>query len=129
MAADRTIVKGGFRSTLALFLSIIALGLSVMNYTSVKDKGDLKDHLEDLKEDLQKKMEDLKEESSKKNRYFAWRNRYVPRKSRQKSQKSQKSQKIRSSIPHSGPRNPHRYFSFQPAPFPSHEKVTFPRAY
>ena len=61
MAGETKIVKGGFRATLALLISIIALILSVMAYTSTGKEEDLKVRIKDL----QTKMESMKEESSK----------------------------------------------------------------
>ena len=56
------IVKGGFRATLALVISIIALILAVMAYNSVGRGVDLNDQIKDL----QGKMENIKQETSKK---------------------------------------------------------------
>jgi hypothetical protein len=61
MSAERKIVKGGFRATLALIISIIALILSIMAYTSVGKEEDLRARIKDL----QTKMESMKQESSK----------------------------------------------------------------
>ncbi len=61
MAGETKIVRGGFRATLALLISIIALILSVLAYTSTGKEEDLKARIKDL----QTKMESMKEESSK----------------------------------------------------------------
>jgi hypothetical protein len=61
MAGETKIVKGGFRATLALLISIIALILSVMAYTSTGKEEDLRARIKDL----QTKMESMKQESSK----------------------------------------------------------------
>ena len=61
MSAERKIVKGGFRATLALLISIIALILSIMAYTSTEKEEDLRARIKDL----QTKMESMKQESSK----------------------------------------------------------------
>jgi uncharacterized membrane protein (DUF106 family) len=61
MSAERKIVKGGFRATLALIISIIALILSIMAYTSAGKEEDLRARIKDL----QTKMESMKQESSK----------------------------------------------------------------
>jgi hypothetical protein len=61
MAGETKIVKGGFRATLALLISIIALILSVMAYTSTGKEEDLRARIKDL----QTKMEGMKQESSK----------------------------------------------------------------
>jgi hypothetical protein len=61
MAGERKVVKGGFRATLALIISIIALILSIMAYTSTGKEEDLRARVKDL----QTKMESMKQESSK----------------------------------------------------------------
>jgi len=61
MAGETKVVKGGFRATLALIISIIALILSIMAYTSMGKEEDLRAHIKDL----QTKMESMKQESSK----------------------------------------------------------------
>ena len=61
MAGETKIVKGGFRATLALLISIIALILSIMAYTSTGRDEDLRARIKDL----QTKMESMKQESSK----------------------------------------------------------------
>jgi hypothetical protein len=61
MAGETKIVKGGFRATLALLISIIALILSIMAYTSTGKEEDLRARIKDL----QTKMEGMKQESSK----------------------------------------------------------------
>ena len=61
MAAETKIVKGGFRATLALIISIIALIFSFIAYTSTaKDK-----ELIGRMKDLQARMDQIKQESSK----------------------------------------------------------------
>jgi len=61
MAAEKKIVRGGFRATLALIISIVALILSIMAYTSTGQEEDLRARIKDL----QTKMESMKQESSK----------------------------------------------------------------
>ena len=61
MAGETKIVKGGFRATLALIISIIALILSIWAYTSVGKEEDLGARIKDL----QTRMESMKQESSK----------------------------------------------------------------
>jgi uncharacterized membrane protein (DUF106 family) len=61
MAGEKKIVKGGFRATLALIISIIALIVSIWAYTSVGKEEDLRARIKDL----QTKMESMKQESSK----------------------------------------------------------------
>ena len=61
MTAEKKIVRGGFRATLALIISIIALILSIMAYTSTGQEEDLRARIKDL----QTRMESMKQESSK----------------------------------------------------------------
>jgi hypothetical protein len=61
MTDERKVVKGGFRATLALIISIVALILSIMAYTSAGREEDFRARIKDL----QTKMENIKQESSK----------------------------------------------------------------
>ena len=61
MADERKVVKGGFRATLALIISIIALILSIVAYNSTGREEDLRARIKNL----QTKMEGMKQESSK----------------------------------------------------------------
>ena len=60
MAEPTKIVKGGFRATLALIISVIALLLSFFAYTSSESEKDLKVRIQDF----QTKMEKMKTESA-----------------------------------------------------------------
>jgi mannitol-specific phosphotransferase system IIBC component len=60
MAQPTKIVKGGFRATLALIISIIALVLSILTYTSSEKEGRLNARIKDL----QATMEKMKAESA-----------------------------------------------------------------
>ena len=62
MPQETKIVKGGFRATLALIISIIALILAIMAYQSTGKDADLNARIKDL----QGKMENMKQETSKK---------------------------------------------------------------
>jgi hypothetical protein len=62
MPQETKIVKGGFRATLALIISIIALILAIMAYQSTGKDPDLNARIKDL----QGKMENMKQETSKK---------------------------------------------------------------
>ena len=62
MAQETKVVKGGFRATLALIISIIALILAIIAYQSTGKESDLNQRIKDL----QAKMENMKQESSKK---------------------------------------------------------------
>lgn len=53
--------SGGFKSTLALIISIIALVLSYLAYSSSQDETDLEKNMKDL----QTKVEGIKKESAK----------------------------------------------------------------
>ena len=61
MSDEKKIVKGGFRATLALIISIIALILSILAYTTAGREEDLRARIKNL----QTKMESMKQESSK----------------------------------------------------------------
>jgi hypothetical protein len=60
MSDERKVVKGGFRATLALLLSIIAIILAFMAYNRTGGNADLNARVEELKE----KMEKMKKETS-----------------------------------------------------------------
>jgi len=56
------IVKGGFRATLALIISIVALILSVMAYTSSESKEGLKSRIGNLQTTMEKMKADSAEQ-------------------------------------------------------------------
>jgi len=60
MAEPKKIVKGGFRATLALVISIIAFFISIFAYTSSQNEKDLNARLQDF----QAKFEKMKAESA-----------------------------------------------------------------
>jgi hypothetical protein len=60
MENNRTVVKGGFRSTLSLIISLIALILALMAYNQSGGDADLKRQLSDL----QDRIATLKKETS-----------------------------------------------------------------
>ena len=63
MAPQETkVVKGGFRATLALIISVIALILSFLAYNSTGKEEDLRGRIKDL----QGTIEAMKQETSKK---------------------------------------------------------------
>ena len=62
MAQETKVVKGGFRATLALIISVIALILSLLAYSSTGKEEDLKARIKDL----QATIEVMKQETSKK---------------------------------------------------------------
>ena len=62
MAQETKVVKGGFRATLALIISIIALILSIIAYQSSGKEATLNERIKDL----QAKIENIKQETSKK---------------------------------------------------------------
>jgi len=60
MAEPKKIVKGGFRATLALIISVIALFISIFSYTSSERENDLKVRIQEF----QTTMEKMKTESA-----------------------------------------------------------------
>jgi Na+/melibiose symporter-like transporter len=62
MAQETKVVKGGFRATLALIISIIALILAIIAYQSTGKEETLNERVKDL----QTKIETMKQETSKK---------------------------------------------------------------
>ena len=61
MGDEKKVVKGGFRATLALIISIIAIVVAVIAYNRTGGETDLKAQIKDLKT----KMEGIKRETSK----------------------------------------------------------------
>ena len=61
MAKETKIVKGGFRATLALIVSVVALAVSVLAYTSTLREEELNARLRDM----QSSLERMKQESSR----------------------------------------------------------------
>jgi hypothetical protein len=61
MAQETKIVKGGFRATLALIISIIAIILSFIAFTSTAREDELNARIKDLRAS----MERIRDESSK----------------------------------------------------------------
>ncbi len=62
MAQETKVVKGGFRATLALIISVVALILSFLAYSSTGKQEDLRARIKDL----QATIEVMKQETSKK---------------------------------------------------------------
>jgi hypothetical protein len=62
MAQETKVVKGGFRATLALIISIIALILAIIAYQSTGKEETLNERIKDL----HTKIETMKQETSKK---------------------------------------------------------------
>jgi translation initiation factor IF-2 len=62
MAQETKVVKGGFRATLALIISVIALILSIFAYSSTGKQEDLTDRIKEL----QATIEVMKQETAKK---------------------------------------------------------------
>ncbi len=60
MAEPKKIVKGGFRATLALIISVIALFIAIFSYTSSEREDDLKVRIQEF----QATMEKMKTESA-----------------------------------------------------------------
>jgi gas vesicle protein len=61
MAKETKVVKGGFRATLALIVSVIALIVSVAAYSSTLREEEMRDRIRDM----QTSLERMKEESSR----------------------------------------------------------------
>lgn len=62
MSPETRVVKGGFRATLALIISIIALVLAIIAFNRTGGQEDLNAQIKDLKA----KMETMKKETSEK---------------------------------------------------------------
>jgi hypothetical protein len=62
MAEEKRPARGGFRATLALLLSIVALILAIMAFTRSGGEADFDARMKEL----QTKIESMKEETSKK---------------------------------------------------------------
>ena len=62
MAQETKVVKGGFRATLALIISIIAIIVAIVAYQSTGKEADFNTRIKDL----QTRMETMKQETSKK---------------------------------------------------------------
>ena len=72
MAADKRVVKGGFRATLALIISLIALILSFIAYNQTSTEADLKGQINELqtrmdkmKQDTSTKLDKVRQETAK----------------------------------------------------------------
>ena len=61
MGDEKKLVKGGFRATLALLISVIALILSIVAYTATTKEEDVNTRIKNLQSSLEK----MKQESSK----------------------------------------------------------------
>ena len=71
MAQGTKVVKGGFRATLALIISVIALILSFLAYSSTAKEEDIKARIKELqgtievmKQETSKKMDTLRNETA-----------------------------------------------------------------
>jgi len=60
MSAEQKVVKGGFRATLALIISIVALILAIIAYNRTGGQANLNAQINDLRS----KMEKMKTETS-----------------------------------------------------------------
>jgi len=65
LSNEKKVVKGGFRATLALIISIIALALSLMAYTRTGNQVGLNAELKNLKTKLQELKSDTSENLEK----------------------------------------------------------------
>lgn len=62
MSAETKVVKGGFRATLALIISIVALILAIVAFNRTGGQADLNAQVKDLRT----KMERMKQETAEK---------------------------------------------------------------
>jgi uncharacterized membrane-anchored protein YhcB (DUF1043 family) len=62
MAEQTKIVKGGFRATLALIISIIALVLSILAYNRATDQATLNDEINNLQTKMNKVQKETAEQ-------------------------------------------------------------------
>lgn len=62
MSAEQKVVRGGFRATLALIISIIALILAIVAFNRTGGQADLNAQIKDLRG----KMEKMKKETTEK---------------------------------------------------------------
>jgi uncharacterized membrane-anchored protein YhcB (DUF1043 family) len=65
MAGETKIVRGGFRATLALIISIIALVLAVIAFTRTGTEGPLKAQIKDLRATMEKMKQESTEHLNK----------------------------------------------------------------
>jgi hypothetical protein len=63
MDQETKVVKGGFRATLALIISVIALILSFLAYSSTGKEEDLRGTIEAMKQETSKKLDMLRNET------------------------------------------------------------------
>ncbi len=71
MSAETRIVKGGFRATLALIVSIIALILAIIAFNRTggeanltKEIGELQEKIEKMKEETSERVNKVREETA-----------------------------------------------------------------
>jgi hypothetical protein len=65
MAETTKIVKGGFRATLALIISIIALAVSIATYASSGREQELNDRIQSLSGTIEKMRQESAEQLNK----------------------------------------------------------------
>lgn len=65
MAEEKKIVKGGFRATLALFISIIALVIAVMAFNRSGRHADLEAEIQNLRSGMKKMTQETSEHVTK----------------------------------------------------------------
>jgi protein tyrosine/serine phosphatase len=63
MDQETKVVKGGFRATLALIISVIALILSFLAFSSTVKEDDLRGTIEAMKQETSKKLDMLRNET------------------------------------------------------------------
>jgi len=65
MSAEAKVVKGGFRATLALIISIIALILAIVAFNRTGGQADLNAQVKDLRAKMEKMKTETTEKMSK----------------------------------------------------------------
>jgi hypothetical protein len=65
MSAETKVVKGGFRATLALIISIIALVVAIVAFNRTGGQGDLNAQIKDLRTKMEKMKKETTEKMSK----------------------------------------------------------------
>lgn len=65
MSAETKVVKGGFRATLALIISIIALVVAIVAFNRTGGQADLNAQVKDLRTKMEKMKKETTEKMSK----------------------------------------------------------------
>jgi hypothetical protein len=65
MSSETKVVKGGFRATLALIISIVALIVAIVAFNRTGGEADLNAQIKDLRTKMEKMKKDTSEKMSK----------------------------------------------------------------